>query len=284
MVLSVGLTYTYFFWLAFLLAILFLLHRFMEDAPYFQYRHMGLPTDRETLLSDCGEELVPTRTATGSLRSAVRDRRAWALTFFYFVSFGGFVALTVWFPSYWTGHFHTSMVAAGSLTALYSLSSSLLRVVGGLCSDRFGGERTAVAAYLVVAVGSILLVGARDSMALALAGMMTLALGMGFANAGVFKLVPKYVPDAVGGAAGLVGGLGALGGFVLPLFLGLFVRVSGDAGYPAGFALFLGFSTACLGLFAALRKWSPYQPRPLPGPIHSAAAAAGPGDGAEGGP
>jgi NNP family nitrate/nitrite transporter-like MFS transporter len=281
MVLSVGLTYAYFLWLAFLLAILVLLRRFMEDAPYFQYRHLGLPTDRKTLLSDCGEELVPTGTGTDSIRKAVHDRRAWALTFFYFVSFGGFVALTVWFPTYWTGHFHTSLVAAGSLTALYSLSTSLLRVLGGLCSDRFGGERTAVTAYVVVAAGSILLAGAGDSMGLALAGMMTLALGMGFANAGVFKLVPKYVPDAVGGAAGLVGGLGALGGFVIPLLLGFFVRANGRAGYPAGFALFLGLSVACLVLFGALRKWSREQRNPTPGFIHPSDAAAGPIGGAE---
>ena len=52
---------------------------------------------------------------------------------------------------------------------------------------------------------------------------------MGLANAAVFKMVPKYVPHAVGGASGLVGGLGALGGFVIPPVLGLFAGALGDA-------------------------------------------------------
>ena len=51
---------------------------------------------------------------------------------------------------------------------------------------------------------------------------------MGLGNAAVFKMVPKYVPHAVGGASGLVGGLGALGGFVIPPVLGLFAGALGD--------------------------------------------------------
>ena len=56
---------------------------------------------------------------------------------------------------------------------------------------------------------------------------MLIGLGMGLANAAVFKMVPKYVPHAVGGASGLVGGLGALGGFVIPPFLGAVRRRTG---------------------------------------------------------
>jgi NNP family nitrate/nitrite transporter-like MFS transporter len=39
----------------------------------------------------------------------------------------------------------------------------------------------------------------------------------------------------VGGAAGLVGGLGALGGFVIPPFLGAVVDAMGERGYAGGF-------------------------------------------------
>jgi NNP family nitrate/nitrite transporter-like MFS transporter len=255
-VFTLGLGPTYSIWLGALLTLVCLLALFMKDAPYFQYRQMGLPTDGDILLAACGEELVPTGNAVESLQKATRDRRAWVLTFLYFVSFGGFVALTIWFPTYWTGRFHSTLWAAGALTALYSLSASLLRVAGGLCSDRFGGERTAVVSFLVVGAGSLLMVAADDSTARAVAGAMTLALGMGFANAGVFKLIPTYIPDAVGGAAGLVGGLGALGGFLIPLALSLLVETLGGAGYPAGFGLFLGLSAACIGLLGVLRKWS----------------------------
>ena len=68
-----------------------------------------------------------------------------------------------------------------------------------------------------------------------LAGELLIALGMGVGNAAVFKMVPKYVPEAVGGAAGLVGGLGALGGFLIPPFLGAVVDAMGIQGYAGGF-------------------------------------------------
>jgi len=58
-----------------------------------------------------------------------------------------------------------------------------------------------------------------------------LGVGIGVANAAVFGLVPTYVPEAVGGASGLVGGLGAFGGFAIPPILGLFVDLQGPAGY-----------------------------------------------------
>ena len=98
---------------------------------------------------------------------------------------------------------------------------------------------------------------ASGSLALAVTGEMLLALGMGFANAAVFKLVPKYTPETVGGSAGIVGGLGAFGGFVIPPVMGLFVKLSGVEGYSQGFAVFLGLSLLSLVLFVILNRYAP---------------------------
>ena len=81
---------------------------------------------------------------------------------------------------------------------------------------------------------------------------MILALGMGFANAAVFKLVPKYSPMSVGGAAGIVGGLGAFGGFVIPPLMGIFVKAYGNAGYAWGYTVFIALSLAALMVFIIL--------------------------------
>ncbi len=81
-----------------------------------------------------------------------------------------------------------------------------------------------------------------------------LGLGMGVGNAAVFKLVSQAVPEAVGGASGWVGGLGAFGGFVFPPILGAFVRWLGEPGYAAGFVLFIGLAIAALGLAYVLRR------------------------------
>jgi NNP family nitrate/nitrite transporter-like MFS transporter len=256
MVVSLGLTVSYVLWFGMLLILVIFVYIYMKDAPYFQYREMGIEIDPDALLLACGEELIPSGTALESIRKAGSDWRTWVLTYFYFVTFGGFIALTVWLPTYWAELFGTSLVRAGLLTALYSLSASLLRVLGGYVSDRIGGEKVSLISFLAVGIGALLMFLASQSATMALIGEMVLALAMGFANAAVFKLVPKYSPEAVGGAAGIVGGLGAFGGFVIPLLMGLFVKISGQPGYAQGFSVFLVMSVLALVLFAVLNRWS----------------------------
>jgi NNP family nitrate/nitrite transporter-like MFS transporter len=205
----------------------------------------------------CGEELVPSGNAMDSIHKAGSDWRTWVLTYFYFITFGGFIALTVWFPTYWSELFAIGIVQAGLLTALYSLSASLLRVLGGYVADRIGGEKVTLLSFVIVAIGALMVVLSSRSIAAAVVGTMLLALGMGFANAAVFKLVPKYSPAAVGGASGIVGGLGAFGGFVLPPVLGMFVKVNGPAGYAQGFSVFLVLSLLAIGFIVLLTRQIP---------------------------
>ncbi|WP_373499895.1 nitrate/nitrite transporter [Desulfococcus sp.] len=257
MVTALGFTRSYLVWLGMLGILTGLVVIFMKDAPYFQYREMGIEIDPEALFLTCGEELVPSGKAFASVRKAALDWRTWFLTFFYFVSFGGFIALTVWLPTYWTELFAVGMVRAGLLTAAFSLSASLLRVAGGVFSDRVGGERTVLISFVAVAAGALVMMAAGRSLPAAFSGQMLLALGMGIANAAVFKLVPKYSPTAVGGAAGIVGGLGAFGGFVIPPLMSLFVKWNPHAGYARGFAVFLIFSVASIALFLYLDRHAP---------------------------
>lgn len=257
LVTAMGFSFSYVAWFGMLAVLTVLVAGFMKDAPYFQYREMGIDPDPDALLHACGEELLPSGAALASLRKAGSEWRTWALTYFYFISFGGFIALTVWFPTFWADGFSVSLVKAGSLTALYSLSASLLRVAGGIATDRIGGERVAFASFAVVAAGSLAMVLSTGSMPLAVAGLVAMALGMGFANAAVFKLVPRYTPTAVGGAAGIVGGLGAFGGFVIPPLMGLFVQTYGNPGYARGFSVFLILSVLALALFLILTRSKP---------------------------
>jgi len=257
LVVSIGFTNSYILWLAMLAVLLVLIWVFMKDAPYFQYREMGIDIDPDALMFACGEELVPSGTAMQSIKIAGADWRTWILTYFYFVTFGGFIALTVWFPTYWAEFHQFSLLKAGGLTALFSLSASLLRVLGGYTADRIGGEKVTLYSFVIVVAGSFLMILATRSIGLAIAGEMLLALGMGFANAAVFKLVPKYSPAAVGGAAGIVGGLGAFGGFVVPPLMGLFVKFSGQTGYAQGFNVFLALALVSIGLFFVLNRFAP---------------------------
>jgi NNP family nitrate/nitrite transporter-like MFS transporter len=257
MVVWLGFTVSYVAWLGFLLILVGLVFKYMQDAPYFQYREMGIEIDPEALLLACGEELLPSGKAIDSIRKAGSDWRTWVLTYFYFITFGGFIALTVWFPTYWSELFAIGLVQAGMLTAIYSLSASLLRVLGGYAADHIGGEKVTLLSFFIMVIGALLMLLSTQTLSLAVTGMLLLALGMGFANAAVFKLVPKYTPAAVGGAAGIVGGLGAFGGFVIPPVMGTFVKYRGVAGYAQGFSVFLILAIIAVGFVALLNRRTP---------------------------
>jgi NNP family nitrate/nitrite transporter-like MFS transporter len=117
-----------------------------------------------------------------------------------------------------------------------------------------GGEKVVLASFILVALGAILMAITTASFATALTGQMIPAVGMGFANAAVFKLVPKYSPMSVGGAAGIVGGLGAFGGFVIPPLMGIFVKAYGDAGYAWGYIVFVCMALVSMVVFVILRR------------------------------
>ncbi len=89
---------------------------------------------------------------------------------------------------------------------------------------------------------------------LSIGAEILMALGMGVGNAAVFKLVPQGVPQAVGGAAGWVGGLGAFGGFAIPPLMGIFVDSQGDDGYATGFVVFVALAIASLALAYILQR------------------------------
>ncbi len=116
---------------------------------------------------------------------------------------------------------------------------------GGSLAEKFGGEYMSAVSFAIVLVGAALLTAVID-FPTNVAGELLIGLGMGLANAAVFKMVPKYVPHAVGGASGLIGGLGALGGFIIPPVLGLFAGALGDAGYSGGFFSYVVLALAAI--------------------------------------
>lgn len=238
---SLGLAGSYLAWLAFLaLGTLgyFVLGR---NAWYFQLRSGGLAAAEARRQARAqGQELFPAGSLRESLRISATVWKTWALVVVYFTTFGGFIALTAWLPTYWADHFGFSAVLAGSLTAVYAILTSAIRVLGGVVADRLreGGENTAVLALLVMLMGAVVMT-ASDAYPLAIPGVILMAVGMGVTNAAVFKIVPQAVPEAVGGAAGWVGGLGAFGGFAIPPMLGFAVRDLGESGYSVGYIVFV---------------------------------------------
>ncbi|MEW5938647.1 MAG: MFS transporter, partial [Chloroflexota bacterium] len=236
---SLGLSSAYLTWLLMLIVGTVLYYFTGRNSPYFQAREQGADIEHARAIArQHGQELFPAGSTKESLQISARVWKTWILVAIYFTTFGGFIAMTSWLPTYWSSFFATSAVTAGGLTALYSILCSLTRVAGGSVADRIGGERTAVLALFVTLVGATLMSVSR-AFELSILGEMVMAAGMGVCNAAVFKIVPREVPQAVGGAAGWIGGLGAFGGFAIPPILSAFVRAQGEAGYALGFTTFI---------------------------------------------
>jgi NNP family nitrate/nitrite transporter-like MFS transporter len=258
---KLGLSGSYMVWLAVLSGGTILYFLTGRDSPYFQLRAQGAAHEyARGVAREHGQELFPTGRLRESLRLSARAWKTWALVVIYFTTFGGFIALTAWLPTYWSTFFGLSAVAAGFMTALFSILTSLIRVIGGILSDglREGGENTTILALFIMMAGALVMVNATQY-ELAIPGIVLMAFGMGVSNAGVFKIVPQAVPQAVGGAAGWVGGLGALGGFVIPPVLAFAVADLGQRGYAIGFILFVFLALSSLTMAWILK----YMPEPV---------------------
>lgn len=255
-----GITRAYALWLGLLLVGIAAYVRLADPAPFFQLRARGRGVDRDRALAvarEAGQELFPGGSVREGLTTAARLPPTWILVGLYFTSFGGFLALTAWLPTFWSERYGLGLGAAGAFTMVYSVLASVIRVPGGYLSDRLRGERTAALAFGVMGAGAVgMALG--GSVAVALAGAVAMALGMGVANAAVFKMVPSYLAVGGGGAgAGWVGGLGAFGGFALPPVLGTLVgRLGPGAGYAWGFGIFAALALLAIGLTGLLAwRW-----------------------------
>ena len=226
-----GLPGSYLAWLIFLIVGTVIYIKIGQNAWYFQLVDKGINKDeaKEIASKEYGQELFPKGKASETLLISAKSWKTWALVFIYFTTFGGFLALTGWFPNYWMTYFGLNMKVAGLLTALYSILTSLTRIYGGKVADKNGGEITTIVSLGIALIGAICMTFA-STMTLAIIGIILLAIGMGVANAAVFKIVPNAVPEAMGGASGWIGGLGALGGFLIPPVMASFLNRSGFAG------------------------------------------------------
>lgn len=253
---SLGVLGAYSIWFAILLLITIAYAIFVKDAPWFQLRRQGIDLPAPELLPLGGGERRPSGSAVEGLKHAATIPATWVLVFFYFLSFGGFLAFTSWLPTYWHGMYSSSLREAGLLTAAFSLLSALIRVPGGLLSDRISIKYALHGNFLLMLVG-ILGLSFSDAFWLSLVSSIAVALGMGLQNAIVFKLLPRYVPDAVGGASGWIGGLGALGGFVIPPVIGVVTgAVGGTTGYARGFLPVAALVLIAFPVVVWLQRWT----------------------------
>ena len=175
----------------------------------------------------------------GEMLRPLRDLRVWRFSLYYVAVFGAYIALAAWLPKYYIDVFGLELYQAALLTALFIFPASLLRPVGGHLSDRLGARRVMYATFGTMLVTTLLLSmpyghivlqvpekfeadGLREVLPYELGVVpftilvFLLGVAMGVGKAAVYKHIPEYFPSDVGAVGGLVGTLGALGGFILP--------------------------------------------------------------------
>ena len=154
------------------------------------------------------------------LRVLQRSPIAWLLGAFYFLTFGGFVAFSIYLPTLLRSQFGLSPADAGFRAAGFVVLATAMRPIGGWLADRIGGAQVLSWVFAGIAVFALLL--AWPAMIPFTVGALACATLMGLGNGAVFKLVPQRFPTETGTVTGLVGALGGLGGFFPPLVLGVF--------------------------------------------------------------
>jgi NNP family nitrate/nitrite transporter-like MFS transporter len=164
------------------------------------------------------------------------------LSFFYFLTFGGFVVMSIYLPIFLTEIFKLTPRDAGLRTAGFVALATLMRPVGGIMGDRVGGRKILLWVFPATAAMAIFM--ACPNMVTFTIGALGMATAVGLGNGAVFKLVPEFFPLSVGAVTGLVGAAGGLGGFFPPLMLGAIKEVTGT--FTLGFILLAVFAVVCL--------------------------------------
>jgi MFS transporter, NNP family, nitrate/nitrite transporter len=207
----------------------------------------------------------------GEMFAPLKYLQVWRFSFYYVVVFGAYVALASWMPKYYVSVYGLDLHDAALLTALFIFPASLLRPLGGYVSDKIGARHLMYATFFTMLIALLFLAapfgyivlntpeGPKNVLPYHLGVMPFTALlfivgcSMGIGKAAVFKHIPEYFPNDVGAVGGLVGTLGALGGFLLPP---LFVYVREWTGLPQStfIVLFLLTFAATLWMHVAIMK------------------------------
>jgi MFS transporter, NNP family, nitrate/nitrite transporter len=232
------------------------------------------------------DNLSTLRTDKRAMRQVARDGHTWVMSLLYIGTFGSFIGFGFAFGQVLQVQFHdhfATPVDAAYLTFLGPLLGSLIRPVGGLLADRWGGARVTFVNFAVMAAGALVVILAshEDSLPLFLVGFVALFVLSGLGNGSTYKMIPavfraKAALAVAAGAdleaeehrsrrlsgalIGIAGAIGAFGGVLVNVaFRQAFLSDgSGDAAYLA----FLAYYLLCLAV-----TWMVYlrPSRQLPG-------------------
>ncbi|AIQ91038.1 MFS transporter [Methylobacterium sp. XJLW] len=185
--------------------------------------------------------------------SCLFTKDGWAFSLIYVITFGGFIGLSNFLPTFFYEQFAVTKVEAGRLTMLAAFMGSGIRIVGGYFADRMGGIAV-LSVVLLAAIATLLSLTATPSLALTTILFMLCFAALGAGNGALFQLVPLRWPNNTAVAGSMIGEIGALGGAILPNVMGLSKQYTGS--FSIGFIGYAAFTAVVLGCLALWqRKW-----------------------------
>ena len=175
---------------------------------------------------------------------ALKDPNVWKLCQYYSIVFGGYVALSLWMTKYYITEYGFGIEAAALLAACFSLPGGVLRAMGGWMSDRWGAHPVTWWVMLVSWVCLFFLSYPQTEVVIrTIKGDMTFHIGLNvwvftalmflmgiswaIGKASVFKYISDEYSHNIGVISGIVGLIGGLGGFFLPIMFGALVDLTG---------------------------------------------------------
>jgi len=187
---------------------------------------------------------VPAHVTVREQLRVLKDPVVWKYCQYYSIVFGGYVALSLWMTKYYVSEYGFDLKTAALLAAAFSLPGGILRAVGGWMSDKWGAHRVT---WWVLWVSWICLfimsypqteftvqtVTGPQTWNIALspelftALLFTVGVAFAFGKASVFKYISDEYPNNIGTVSGIVGLVGGLGGFLLPILFGALVDLTG---------------------------------------------------------
>jgi NNP family nitrate/nitrite transporter-like MFS transporter len=198
---------------------------------------------------------VPAKATLREHVACLFERDGWVFSLIYGVTFGGFIGLASFLPSYYHDQFGVGKVQAGQLTMIVAFIGAAARVAGGWLSDRLGGVTTLswVLGIVGLALAATGLAGA--SLLLTTLLLMACFAALGAGNGALFQLVPLRWPATTAVAGSMIGELGALAGGLVPNAMGLSKQFLGTTLF--GFLLLAGLALAMLAALRGIQaRWT----------------------------
>lgn len=169
------------------------------------------------------------------IKSVYKDEKLWFFSLFYFITFGSFVAFTVFLPNFLVSYFGIEKVDAGMRTAGFIVLATAFRPIGGWLGDKFPPLNLLMVCFAGL-TGAAVVLAFSPSIGLYTVGSLIIAVCAGAGNGLIFKLVPTFFNKQAGIVNGIVSMMGGLGGFFPPLLLSAVYSMTGS--YSIGFMAF----------------------------------------------